>query len=118
MRITTGIGLLSHSAAAPSSGVTDLGVGYALFTLTTALLLLLGLWTPVAGVLAAIATGWHAVVRAIDPGVDILFGIISIALALLGPGAWSLDARLFGWKRFEIRDSDPGHTEDDDAPSS
>src|SRR6266404_7402446 len=24
------------------------------------------------------------------------------ALALIGPGAWSIDARLFGWRRLEI----------------
>jgi hypothetical protein len=23
---------------------------------------------------------------------------------LIGPGAWSIDARLFGWRRLEIRD--------------
>jgi hypothetical protein len=26
------------------------------------------------------------------------------ALALLGPGGWSIDARLFGWKRVELPD--------------
>jgi uncharacterized membrane protein YphA (DoxX/SURF4 family) len=32
----------------------------------------------------------------------ILLGSVSITLALLGPGAWSLDARLSGWKRIDI----------------
>jgi len=29
---------------------------------------------------------------------------IGAALALVGPGAWSLDWRLFGWKQIDIRD--------------
>jgi hypothetical protein len=33
-----------------------------------------------------------------------MVGMLSLALALLGPGAWSVDARLFGWRRLEIRD--------------
>jgi hypothetical protein len=24
-------------------------------------------------------------------------------LALLGPGAWSIDARLFGWRRIDVQ---------------
>jgi putative oxidoreductase len=37
-----------------------------------------------------------------DPWMHILLGILSAALAMLGPGAWSVDARLFGRKRIEI----------------
>jgi len=33
----------------------------------------------------------------------ILLGALAAALALLGPGAFSVDARLFGWRRVEIR---------------
>jgi len=33
----------------------------------------------------------------------ILLGTLGAALAMVGPGAWSVDARLFGWKRIEIR---------------
>jgi uncharacterized membrane protein YphA (DoxX/SURF4 family) len=32
----------------------------------------------------------------------ILLATLGTAVALLGPGAWSVDARLFGWKRINI----------------
>jgi uncharacterized membrane protein YphA (DoxX/SURF4 family) len=31
-------------------------------------------------------------------------GIIAVALTLLGPGAWSVDAWLYGWKQIKISD--------------
>ncbi len=34
----------------------------------------------------------------------VLLATIGAAQALVGPGAWSIDARLFGWKRIDIRD--------------
>jgi hypothetical protein len=38
-----------------------------------------------------------------DSWVSVLLASFGIALALLGPGIWSVDARRFGWKRIEIR---------------
>jgi putative oxidoreductase len=67
-----------------------------------AMLLLFGLWTPVAGVLMAIAELCLAFSRATDPWMHILLGTLGAALAMLGPGAWSVDARLFGRKRIRI----------------
>jgi uncharacterized membrane protein YphA (DoxX/SURF4 family) len=67
-----------------------------------AVLLLVGLWTPVAGVLMAVAELCLAFSHPIDPWRHILLGALGAALAMLGPGAWSLDARLFGRKRIQI----------------
>ena len=70
------------------------------------LLLVAGLWTPVAGTIVAIIELVIAYSHTQDPWVNVLLASLGIALALLGPGTWSVDARLFGWKRIEIRRRD------------
>ena len=77
-----------------------------LSVLTTAagLLLLAGLWTPVMGTLVAIISVWKIFLLPENLGIYILLATFGAALALLGPGAWSVDARLFGWKRIDIGD--------------
>jgi putative oxidoreductase len=67
-----------------------------------AMLLLIGLWTPIAGLLMAVAELSLAFSHIHDPWVHILLGALGAALAMLGPGAWSIDARLFGRKRIRI----------------
>ena len=70
------------------------------------ILLLAGLWTPVAGVLAAIVKVWIAVSRVLsdsgDPWIAFLQAVLGAVLAMVGPGAWSIDARLFGRKRIDM----------------
>jgi putative oxidoreductase len=67
-----------------------------------AALLLVGFWTPVAGVLMAIAELSLALSHSSDPRMHIVLGTLGASLAMLGPGAWSVDARLFGRKRIQI----------------
>jgi putative oxidoreductase len=70
------------------------------------ILLLVGLWTPVAGTLAAIVKVWIALSRFLshsgDPWIAIIQAVLGAVLAMVGPGAWSIDARLFGRKRIDI----------------
>ena len=70
------------------------------------LLLLFGSWTAVAGVMVAIIESVIAFSHNGDPWVSVLLASLGVALALLGPGTWSVDARRFGWKRIEIRRPD------------
>jgi len=67
------------------------------------ILLTAGLWTPIAGALAAGVELWCTFSPPGDPLTHILLGTLGAAVALVGPGAWSVDARLFGWKRINIR---------------
>jgi putative oxidoreductase len=68
-----------------------------------AMLLLAGLWTPVAGSLvAAIELCTAFFTHPSNPWIFILLGTLGVAWVLLGPGAYSVDARLFGWKRIDI----------------
>ena len=68
--------------------------------------LLAGLWTPVIGTLIAIGHAWmafslyHSRVR--DAEMCVILAILSLSIAMLGPGAWSVDAHLFGRKRFDV----------------
>jgi uncharacterized membrane protein YphA (DoxX/SURF4 family) len=73
-----------------------------LVTAGAAALLLVGLWTPVAGVLMGVAELCLAFSHSTDPWMHILLATLGAALAMLGPGAWSMDARLFGRKRIQI----------------
>jgi len=70
------------------------------------ILLLIGLWTPVVGALAAIVKVLIAFSRYFshsgDPWILILQAVLGAVLAMVGPGAWSIDARLFGRKRIDM----------------
>jgi uncharacterized membrane protein YphA (DoxX/SURF4 family) len=70
------------------------------------ILLLVGLWTPVAGALAAIVNVWIACSRFLwqsgDPRIPIIEAVLGAILAMVGPGAWSIDARLFGRRRIDF----------------
>jgi uncharacterized membrane protein YphA (DoxX/SURF4 family) len=72
------------------------------------ILLLIGLWTPVAGTLAAVVKVWIALARYFshsgDPWVAVIQAVLGAALAMVGPGAWSIDARLFGRKHVNFRE--------------
>lgn len=73
-----------------------------------AVLIAIGLWTPIAGVVACLTQ--LGIVLGATAGLDpaLLRSAAGLSLAFLGPGAWSLDARLFGRRRVEIKTLNPG----------
>lgn len=65
-------------------------------------LLIGGLWTPVVAVALAILLFWSGLTaRPLDP-LPFILAAAAVSLALLGPGAWSLDAVLFGRKKIDV----------------
>lgn len=68
-----------------------------------ALLLLAGLWTPIAGLLIVVVEVWFALSRTNSIASSVLLATVGAALAALGPGSHSVDAKLYGRKRIQIR---------------
>ena len=66
------------------------------------LLVLIGLWTPIAGAVLAFVELWIVLTRTGDPWFAGILAILGATLAMIGPGAWSADARLFGRKHIEL----------------
>ena len=73
------------------------------FSIGLGTLLLAGLWTPIASALVTVVA-LREFFSSGHPWHWIMLAAITAALVLIGPGAWSVDARLFGWRRVEIRD--------------
>jgi putative oxidoreductase len=66
------------------------------------ILLLAGLWTPVVGTLIAVIEVWVTITQPGDPWISIALATLGATAAMIGPGAWSLDARLFGRKHVAL----------------
>ena len=63
------------------------------------LLMLGGLWTPVVGMLAGMVEAWIAFTQPGTQLLAIMLAGLGISLAMIGPGAWSIDAQLYGRKQ-------------------
>jgi len=109
MRLVAGATLMYRGFIALSGELVLGPAPLVVFQIILGLLLVVGLWTPVVGTLLGILEVWHLVSLTGDPWIHILLLTLGVSLALLGPGAWSVDARLFGWKRIDIPNRQNSH---------
>jgi putative oxidoreductase len=102
LRLTAGLPLvilgISEIRGTPTSAAVLLSGVAALI----GILLVVGLWTPFASVLGSFLEIWLAFSRTGYEEAPILLAGMTASLAMLGPGAWSIDGRLFGRKRIEF----------------
>lgn len=90
-------GAVTHIHATPQAGsvgpqIIDAGVG---------LFLLAGLWTPVVGAIVAVRELWIMFSSGGDPWMPLVLATLGATSAMIGPGAWSIDARLFGRRQIK-----------------
>lgn len=96
-RLFTGFVLLHNAIAQLETPVAGLTIPE-MTGAVLGLFILAGLWTPLAGALVAAVEFWIVLAGGSDVRISLMLGVFGGTLALIGPGAWSIDARLFGRK--------------------
>ena len=106
LRLLTGAALIHFGIVGILASPPLTTVVLQIIGMVAGVLLLVGLWTPLVGALAIIVKVSIALSRYFthsgDPWIPILQAILSAVLVMVGPGAWSIDARLFGRKRIDL----------------
>jgi putative oxidoreductase len=102
MRLVAGASLIVNGIEKLQAGEPLQSVVLDILAIGVGALLVAGIWTPVAGFSVFVLALLDTFARHGNLTQGLLLATIGLALALVGPGAWSWDARLFGWKRIDI----------------
>jgi putative oxidoreductase len=93
--------VLFYSAITRLDQVTPMLTALQMMGAAVGVLILLGLWTPIAGIMLTALELGVAFFFAGNPLIPIVAATLGATLAMIGPGAWSIDAILFGRKRIK-----------------
>jgi putative oxidoreductase len=105
LRMLTGFALIHYGIVDLREAHQFASIAPPIIAASVGILLFVGLWTPVTGALVALAEVWIAFSRPGDPWIPIILATLGATLAMVGPGAWSIDARLFGRKHIDLSES-------------
>jgi putative oxidoreductase len=101
LRAAATIPLVQFIAGSPATILPVSGILQFLAAICSALLII-GLWTPVAGLFLAVSELSLLLLPSSSAPMQFVLAALGASLAMIGPGAWSMDARLFGRKRIRI----------------
>lgn len=102
LRIAGGVPLFIVGAANISRGPGNAVFWVGVFSCLLGALMLAGFWTPFAATLQAILESALAFAGAAFEWTHLIHALIGLSLVMLGPGSWSIDARLYGRKRIDL----------------
>ena len=101
LRLVIAVALVYQVTVTLPTGHSLQSAVIAILTAMVAILLLVGVWTPITGALTVPIELLNIFARADNPWMCVLLGALGISIAMIGPGAWSVDARRYGWKRID-----------------
>jgi len=104
IRLVAGISLIIDGIQILRSGLSPQSLTLGILAIGDGGLLVVGLWTPIAGMMIAVLSVWEVISLDYSPYPGILLSTMGVSIALIGPGAQSVDAHLFGWKRIDLED--------------
>jgi uncharacterized membrane protein YphA (DoxX/SURF4 family) len=101
----TGISLVAARLIGPSTATLDLVSG--VLSIASGVAVLAGIFTPASATILALTIAWfwfpvHAEVLRLGVPAALVTIAVAVAISLLGPGAFSIDARLFGPREIVI----------------
>jgi uncharacterized membrane protein YphA (DoxX/SURF4 family) len=114
LRVSVGASAILEAGLAVIGGHSFLNLAVASVAVPAGLALIIGLLTPVVSAVLAVGgavtlLGLHAaVLRLLDSPMALFeFVVMAAVVVILGPGATSIDAHLFGRREVAIRDEHP-----------
>jgi uncharacterized membrane protein YphA (DoxX/SURF4 family) len=106
LRCCLGIALIHSGIAGFSAGSGPGILTLRLGGIVGGIVLFAGLWTPLMATLIALDQGLIALSLQFsehqDTWIHVFLAVVSASVAMLGPGAWSIDARMFGRRRIDL----------------